>query len=146
MCFDKLAEEFIDTEMVLCHIPENQQLIKAIHGEMFVLGYLSAHGKRAYPKELSKALDVSTARIARMLNHMEEKGLIVRQVDGQDMRQKIVILTEKGDSLSVIQHKEAVEAARRILERLGFEDACEFLRIQRKMIDSIAWEVTQMQQ
>ena len=70
MCFDKLAEEFIDTEMVLCLIPENQQLIKAIHGEMFVLGYLSEHGKRAYPKELSKALDVSTARIARMLNHM----------------------------------------------------------------------------
>ena len=96
MCFDKLAEEFIDTEMVLCHIPENQQLIKAIHGEMFVLGYLSEHGKRAYPKELSKALDVSTARIARMLNHMEEKGLIIRQVDGHDMRQKIVILTEKG--------------------------------------------------
>ena len=76
MYYEKLAEEFIDIRSRMIKLPQNQQIYKAMQGEKFVLDYLIAHGEKAYPKELSRVMSVSSARIACILNHMEEKELV----------------------------------------------------------------------
>ena len=94
------------------------------------------HGMKAHPKELSKDMAVSTARIAALLNHMEEKGLITRQDDPNDNRQVIVSLTPEGNRAIGLKRGVAVECVARMLEHLGEEDAREYLRILRKIIQN----------
>ena len=67
-----------------------------LRGELFVLNYLDHREGEVHPKELSEKMAVSTARIARLLNHMEEKSLVTRLPDPGDNRQIIVQLTPDG--------------------------------------------------
>lgn len=46
--------------------------------------------------ELGEVLDIDKGRIARTIFSLEEKGLISREVNEKNRRQKIVSLTEKG--------------------------------------------------
>ena len=76
---------------------------------------------------------VSTARAAALLGAMEEKGLVSRRADPLDNRQIIVTLLPAG--LRAIQ---AIRTQVRgtvvgLLEKLGPEDAREYLRIQKKI-------------
>ncbi len=135
MYYEKLAEEFIDIRSRMIKLPQNQQIYKAMQGEKFVLDYLIAHGEKAYPKELSRVMSVSSARIACILNHMEEKELVVRKADEKDNRQTIVTLTEKGAVQSRKQHQEVQGAIAQMLENLGPEDADAFVRITKKIAD-----------
>ena len=57
-------------------IQANQQLSQMVRGEMFVLNYLFTHEGAIHPKELSRQMAVTTARIASLLNHMEQKQLL----------------------------------------------------------------------
>lgn len=135
MYYEKLAEEFIHIRTRMLKSPQNQQISRAMQGEKAVLDFLMAHGKKAHPKELSRMLAVSSARIACILNHMEEKELVIRTADESDNRQTIVVLTEKGTAISRKQHLELQRRIAQMLEDLGPEDADALLRITKKIAD-----------
>ena len=80
----------------MLQVPAHQEISKLMRGELFVLNYLKEHDGVVHPKELSEKLAVSTARIARLLKHMEEQGLIVRFARANDSRQVVVQRTEQG--------------------------------------------------
>ena len=65
-------------------------------GEMRLLGCLNAGADGSTAGELSTLLDLSTARIAAMLNNRERKGAITRARDTADRRRVVVRLTEQG--------------------------------------------------
>lgn len=136
MFYEALAEEFFEIRAKMIKFPKNRQMSKAIQGEQFVLEYLTAHQGMAHPKELSQAMAVSSARIARLLNHMEEKMLIVRRADGHDNRQTIVALTETGQVLGIEQHELTRKMIVEMLEMLGDEDARNFIRILKKIANN----------
>ena len=96
MDYSLLAGQLLSVQANLLQVPAYQQLSKMVRGELFVLNYLATHKTAIHPKELSKKMAVSTARVTFLLHHMEEKGLIARSSDLSDNRQIFVRLTENG--------------------------------------------------
>ena len=80
---------------------------------------------------------VSTARIAALLSRLEEKQYISRAQDPTDNRQVIVTLLPQGLALIQRIQGEVIAAVVRMLERLGPEDAREYIRIQKKILSGI---------
>ena len=80
---------------------------------------------------------VSTARIAALLSRLEEKQYISRASDPSDNRQVIVTLLPQGLALIQRIRNEVIAAVVRMLERLGPEDAREYIRIQKKILSGI---------
>ena len=117
-------------------VPAYRQLSKMVRGELFVLNYLATHETAIHPKELSKKMSVSTARITSLLHHMEEKGLIARSSDLSDNRQIFVRLTENGVTAIQKTRGEVISRVSSLLEALGPEDAREYIRIQEKILDN----------
>ena len=131
--YEQLADELIRTQMDLLRVPARRQMVRLNRGEQFVLQYLFVHESSAHPGELSRSLAVSTARIAALLGAMEEKGLIARSPDPEDSRQVIVTLLPAGAQAIRALRAQARDAVARLLEKLGPEDAAEYLRIQKRI-------------
>ena len=123
MDYHLLAEELIELHRRLLSFPVNRMLADLAKGELFVLNYLMVHQDPVHPKELSQQMMVSTARVAALLNRMEEEGLIVRLPDSRDNRQTIITPTQFG--IQFVQ------------ELLGPEDAQNYLRIQKKILQNL---------
>ena len=133
MYYQTLANELLHIRMNLLQVPASQMLSGILRGELFVLNYLYNHEEGIHPKELSEKLSVSTARIATLLNHMEEKHLVVRETDLQDSRQVLVRLTPDGSDAIRRCRSEVLASVERMLESLGPDDAREYIRIQEKI-------------
>ena len=80
---------------------------------------------------------VSSARIAALLGRLEDKGYITRGPDPLNNRQVIVTLSPKG--LEVIQsfRAQVLRSTAQMLSLLGPEDAKEFIRLRRKLLDNL---------
>lgn len=63
----------MDLRIGWLQIPMNRQLSKLSKGELFVLNYLDTQGEKTFPKELSIKMQVSAARVAALLKHMDER-------------------------------------------------------------------------
>jgi len=133
MDYEELASKLLEIKADLLQVPANQKISKMLRGELFVLNYLAEHKRGVHPKELSEKLIVSTARIATLLNHMEEKGFIVRLEDPHDNRQIIVQLTSTGVETIEKTRRDVHLCIVKMLEDLGPEDAREYIRIQEKI-------------
>lgn len=134
MDYEQLACELMNNRADLLPVPASQQVSRLAKGELFVLNYLKINDKIVHPKELSEKMAVSTARIASLLNHMEEKHFVVRVPDIEDSRQVIVRLTPEGSELIEKTRGEVMRYAAKMLEELGPEDAEAYVRIQKKII------------
>ena len=133
MDYSALAEELLTLRGKMLRVPADQDLSRMVKGELFVLNYLATHEMVTHPKELSENMAVSTARIASLLNHMEEKHLISRYTDENDSRQIVVVLTETGRSAIQRIRSEVLAHISAMLEDLGPEDAEEYIRIEKKI-------------
>lgn len=134
--YDELAKELLSLNLNMLHVPAKRKIGKMAQGEVFVLNYLATHQQPAHPGELSKSMVVSSARIAALLGRMEKKQLISRTQDPLNNRQVIVTLLPAGQAVIDRTRAEVLAAAARMLERLGPEDAREYLRIQRKILSN----------
>ena len=136
MDYRLLAEQLVNLQSSLHVTPASRMLSALDRGELLALNYLVRHENAAYPKELSRGMAVSSARVAALLNHLERQGLIRRAPDPADSRQVIVSLTEAGLMEIRRKREEIIQAAMQILEELGPEDAKALLRIQEKLVRS----------
>ena len=136
MDFCPLAEQIVELQGVLHRLPTSRKLPLLEGGLYFVLSYLADH-PGTHPRELSREMGVSTARVAAMLRHLEEHGMISRQADASDSRQVLVSITPAG--LHEIQEKwaKAVQVVAAILEQLGPDDAQTLLRLQKRIIQIV---------
>ena len=137
MDYHLLAEELIELHRRLLSFPVNRMLADLAKGELFVLNYLMVHQDPVHPKELSQQIMVSTARVAALLNRMEEEGLIVRLPDSRDNRQTIITPTQFGIQFVQEHRTGLVDAMAKALELLGPEDAQNYLRIQKKILQNL---------
>ncbi len=135
MDYYAMAEELMDLRFETLEMRANRQLAKLETGELFVMNYLSEHGCTAYPKELSRAMSVSTARIAVILKRLEKNKWITRKSDMADNRQVIVSLTSSGYTMIREKRKELLSLWAEILEEIGPDDAREFLRVKRRIAE-----------
>ncbi len=135
--YEELATELLRLNIGMLQEPAKQKISKMTRGEVFVLNYLMTHQNQAHPAEISRSMVVSTARIAALLSRLEEKQYISRASDPSDNRQVIVTLLPQGLALIQRIRSEVIAAVVRMLERLGPEDAREYIRIQKKILSGI---------
>lgn len=126
--YESLAEQMLLIMDRHKHIPP-EPVSSTIKGEMAVLRLLSQLTGGQNPGEIASALNMTTSRIAAVLNSLEKKQLIIRAVDPSDRRRMLVSLTEKGMITCLERREEAKCHLTRMLSRLSEEDAGTFIRL-----------------
>ncbi len=137
MDYSELACELLGLRSNRRHIRYGQTIAQLMKPEVYVLNYLQDHqnmNTKVHPKNLSDELLVSTARVAVLLNHLEEKGFVYRVPDDHDNRQTVVMLSEKGRAILQKYRQEFMAYVEKILQRMGEEDAKEYVRLQEKFV------------
>ena len=126
--FEQVAREQVRA-MILNHARREDLSQVFSQGEMRLLGCLNAGADGRTAGELSTLLDLSTARIAAMLNNLERKGAITRARDTADRRRVVVRLTEQGRHEVQTSFNEAVACLSEVYRRMGEADTRELLRL-----------------
>lgn len=131
--YQELARELI-SYMVFKKppVPEPGQLTR---GEMGILMFLHHHQNGISSGELSQALDLSTGRIATALKGLEKKGFIQRRTDSDDKRRVSVCIEEEGTQFILAQEEKVMKKVEDVLRHLGEEDAPEFVRIMKRIME-----------
>lgn len=91
--------------------------------------------KELTPSELSRIQQLSSGRIATTLKTLEKKQLIERNIDYVDKRRSIIQLTEKGREVAEKIIKITMQKFENIVEKLGEQDALEFIRILKRLAE-----------
>ena len=135
MGYYELAVRLVNIRARIPQIKMEKTISELGRGEVLALNYLSANGNEAYPKDMSKALMLTTARIAAILKSLERQGLITRTPDPEDNRQVLVRLTETGIIQIEERREKVIQTTAKMLEALGEEDAEAYVRIQEKLTE-----------
>ena len=114
--------------------PPFENMNTAIRGEMAVLRLLEEEKRTMSAGDISRALEMTTSRIAAVLASLVKKGLIIRQCDPGDRRRVLVSLTEQGVALCRKRKQRILEDMRKTLEALGEEDAAQFVRLLKRVV------------
>lgn len=133
MDYKSLAEQFLINTFELNKQKHQQVMDESMKGEHFVLYYLYNLNNNAVPSEISEIMGVSSARIAAVLNKLENKGLITREIDLKDRRRILVKLSTEGNKKAKEQRQLVMDKTIEVLKLLGEEDAKEFVRITSKL-------------
>lgn len=109
------------------------EFTKITKGETFVLKMLFKRKEAVSPTELSKSLNSSKARISAILNSLDKKGEIKREIDLQNRRNIKVTLTEAGKEHIIQEIENAYNLFEKYFTKLGEKDSKEFIRILKKI-------------
>lgn len=137
MDFEELARSQV--LWVIHREPPHAETVQKMfsHGEVRMVGFLYCGHDGVTAGELATLLGVSTARVAATLKSLERKDIVCRRRDPKDRRRVLVYLTPHGSCEAELRFSEAVSRLAEAYRRLGEVDACEFLRLSRRM-DEIA--------
>ncbi len=119
----------IDTEILL------DRLKLSLKGENLLLMILSDLGGSGTPGKIIERLDFTGARLSAIIKSLESKGFVERKKHSSDKRSTIVALTREGKEYYSTLRAEIISNALTIIEQLGEDDVCEFLRIISKLAD-----------
>lgn len=72
--------------------------------------------------------------VTRVLQNLEKKGLIERQINPQDNRSKVICLTEKAKAMESLLYQLGNELERKLTSNLTPEDKQELLRLLKKLL------------
>lgn len=102
-------------------------------GEIGVLSYLAFDKDKVTAGELSKQLNVTTARIASILNSLENKEYIKRKEYSLDKRKTLVLITNKGKKLANNAKREIINKIDKVVEEVGYDKLKEYMRIAQEI-------------
>lgn len=129
----KDAQEFM--EKLYTSIPRffYSELETTQRGFGFVLSYLEQADSEVNAGDLSKKLNVSTARIAALLKKMEQSGLITRRTSPKDARRTVVEITPSGIALVDGMREQTLHRMELLLAQVSKEDLETYIRISRQI-------------
>jgi len=87
------------------------------------------------PFELSKLLDIDTGLMTRMLDKLEQQGMLVRTRSVDDRRSVNLQLTEKGQQIALEIPSRAPEVLNRRLQKFSADEFQEFRRLLAKFLE-----------
>ena len=105
-------------------------------GEGSILLYLYHHDE-AFAKDLAKDLKVSPARVAKILKKLEKKKMIIKIKSSSDKRKIAIKLREQGQKIVSASYKKTISKISSIVNKVGIKDIKEYIRISKKIKDSI---------
>lgn len=133
--YTELAEQFLRDTFQFKSYGHQRKIDESMRGEVFVLLYILKWDKYVLPSEIGEKMNISSARVATILNALENKGLITREIDKNDRRKILVSLTEKGAKQAKNHNQTIVNLAAKMLKFLGENDAKELIRITHRLVD-----------
>lgn len=107
------------------------------NGENYVLSYLHNADYAVHPKMISQDMDISTARVSKLLSQLEDKKMVQRRTGDEDRRQVIVDILPKGSDHFLKTREAYYYGYEQVLRELGEEDSLEYIRIQNRILDII---------
>ncbi|HZK34910.1 MAG TPA: MarR family transcriptional regulator [Bacillota bacterium] len=135
MNYTELAKRFLHNSHQFKSYGHHQKIEESMQGEIFVLFYVSRQNNFTLPSEIGAEMNISSARVAAILNNLEKKGLITRQIDKSDRRKIIVELTKKGSEKAEKHNQTVISLTAQMLESLGEQDAKELVRITGRLAE-----------
>lgn len=135
MDYESLARDFMEVMHHMHGRNVQKRVNDSLHGENFVLSYISKHEGNVIPSDISNAMGATSARIAAVLNSLEKKGLISRRIDAEDRRRILIDLTDAGREHVHEQNQMMISFVTNMLQYLGEDDAKEYIRIMKKLAD-----------
>lgn len=96
--------------------------------------------------EISRYMNVSTARVAVLLRSMSEKGLIVKSGDSSDARKTLVSLSDKGREWKRKMNDELIGIMSDIVDKVGIERLELFFLIANEINAVVAAKTAEKQQ
>ena len=136
--YTDLAKKFMHDSYRFRRHSQQKKVDEAMQGEAFVLLYAKMKGDSILPSEVSTEMNISSARIAAVLNSLENKGLVTRSIDPDDRRRVLVDLTQDGKALGEQYYHMVLGLTARMLAILGEQDAVELVRIMGKLADGVS--------
>lgn len=118
--------------------PHMSKIDKENFGIGMVLRYLSSNSHPVSAADISRFMEVSSARVAVLLRTMQEKGLIIKKEDTADARKILVCLSEKGKERIEKARQEHYEMMAEIIDKVGFERINLFLDISEEINEIIS--------
>lgn len=117
------ASEYVEK---IIEIKPNGILSETLQGQLFALCHLMDEDRTS--KYLSEALNVSTARMAVILNSLEKQGKVKRYKTKEDKRLTYIHLTDKGYE-DIMEAKKYIEnKVLYAIEVLGEEEFSRFMK------------------
>lgn len=114
-------------------------------GEAKMLTYLCFIEDGITAGKLCEKLNVSSARIAKILNSLEGKQYIIRKTDDNDKRKTIVVVTDLAKEKMFELKEQTINRIKCIIDELGQDDFREFMRITNR-INSIWINLSEKEQ
>lgn len=122
-------------------------LIKDVNSsEYFVLKKIiglknnSKDGK-VYVSSISKILKISTPSVTKLLNSLEKKELIIREIDSENRRNTLVEITEKGNFVKKQNDSHIADLMTKVYQRVGRENIIQFLHLSDLIFDALDDEI-----
>lgn len=138
--YSALAQELLHALDAMGPRPPHEDISQTQRGEMAVLRLLAEENRQLLAGEISRGLGMTTSRIAAVLNSLEKKGMITRLADPGDRRRVVVALTGRGEDFCRARRRDAERDFTHLLERLGEEDARQFVRLLGRVFAILAEE------
>ena len=99
----------------------------------FILNYLEQADREVNAGDLSKKMNVSTARIAALLKRMEQNGLIMRHASQEDARRTVVTITPAGTALVDEMREQTLQKIELLLNQISRDDLETYIQISRQI-------------
>ncbi len=135
MNYTELAQQFLCRSYQFRNRGHQKKVDEVMRGEAFALLYILKNGSCVLPGEISNEMNISSARVAAILNSLEDKGFILREIDKSDRRKVLVQLTQEGRVLAKKHVQMVVNITTSMLKLLGENDAKELVRIMGRLAE-----------
>ena len=133
-CSEELCQLYIDYAGVM-----NQTMDSvSAQGETGLLLWLSRRGQAAYPMDIARHFRISSGRVANILRKLEEKELVERRQDKEDLRRISISVTLAGREFAERYYAQKREEHEKILRLLSEKDAQNLLRMIRQILSVTA--------
>lgn len=83
------------------NLPNKKQIESMTGTNGCIIGYLADNsGRDVFQKDIEKAFGITRSTASKVINLMEQKGLVERQSVSRDARLKKIVMTEKSKAIS----------------------------------------------
>ena len=110
-----------------------ERITRVSRGEIFVLKILLLRDGTSTPTEISEAMRSTKGRVSAILNSLEKKGFIDREIDKDNRRNIIVTLTDSGREYVTNELQECYKIVSHVFEELGEKDSRKFVELTERV-------------
>ena len=129
MDYEQLAETIFEELKSNTQTSLDEMLSDFNKGEIGVLSYLAFDENKVTSGVLSEKLNVTTPRMASILNSLENKGYIKRNSDINDKRKALITITTKGNKFAQSVKNKLLNKIILVIKQIDYEDVKEYIRI-----------------